>query len=58
MKTMYFSLVYPHLIYAVEVWGNSNITKLRLLQLIQNRLLGKIYRNCPVTNDHVHYNFF
>ena len=58
LKTMYFSLVYPHLIYAVEVWGNSNITKLRRLQLIQNRLLGKIYHNCPVTNDYVHYNFF
>ena len=57
LKTMYFSLVYPHLIYAVEVWGNSNITKLRRLQSIQNRLLGKIYHNCPVTNDHVHYNF-
>ena len=39
------------------MWGNSNITKLRRLQSIQNRLLGKIYHNCPVTNDHVHYNF-
>ena len=42
MKIMYSCLVYPHLTYAVEVWGNSNATQIKRLTSIKNKLIKKI----------------
>ena len=39
MKTLYYSLTYPHLLYAVEVWGSAVIERLLLLQKRIVRLL-------------------
>ena len=37
---MYF--IYPHIIYCVEVWGNSIKTKLGRLRYLQNKCLQLI----------------
>ena len=42
LRTMYFSLFYPHITYATEIWGNSNKTQLKRLRAIQNRLVAII----------------
>ena len=38
MKTLYYSLVYRHLLYAIEVWGSAGITLLNRLLVLQKRL--------------------
>ena len=39
MKTLYYSLIYPHLIYAVEVWGSADKTYLDRILLLQKRIV-------------------
>ena len=39
IKTLYYSLVYPHLIYGIEVWGSANDTHLNKLLILQKKLL-------------------
>ena len=39
MKTLYYSLVYPHLTYAIEVWGAAGITIPNRLLVLQQRIV-------------------
>ena len=39
MKTLYYSLAYPHLLYAVEVWGSADYTVIERLLLLQKRIV-------------------
>ena len=39
LKMLYHSLIYPHLIYCIEVWGNAADTYLDSLQKLQNRIV-------------------
>ena len=44
LRKLYMSIIYPHIIYCVEVWGNSSKTKLGRLRYLQNiclQLIGK-----------------
>ena len=38
IKTLYYSLVYPHLIYAIEVWGSANETHLNKILILQKKI--------------------
>ena len=42
MKTLYYSLVYPHLIYAIEVWGSADDTHLNKILISQKRIVRLI----------------
>ena len=42
MRTLYYSLAYPHLIYAIEIWGSADITHLNRLLMLQKRILRLI----------------
>ena len=42
MKTLYYSFVYPHLLYAIEVWGSADITHLNSLITLQKRVVRMI----------------
>ena len=42
MKTLYYSFVYPHLLYAIEVWGSADITHLNRLTNLQKRVVRMI----------------
>ena len=44
LVSLYYSLIYPHLIYCVEVWGCAHKTYLKPLQTLQNRIIRVI--NC------------
>ena len=48
LKKIYFSLVYPFLIYGVEVWGNSSRTLLGRLARMQNRCIRHVSRRFSV----------
>ena len=36
---LYYSLIYPHLIYGIEVWGSANISLIKRLLTLQKRAL-------------------
>jgi len=42
IKTLYYSLVYPHLIYAIEVWGSANETHLNKILILQKKIVRLI----------------
>ena len=42
LKTLYYSIVYPHLTYCVEVWGNASKTHLDSLFMMQKKVLRVI----------------
>ena len=39
MKTLYYSLVYPHLLYAIEVWGSADDIHLNKLLILQKKIV-------------------
>jgi len=51
VKQLYLSLVYPHLCYGVEVWGNSCKTELARLTKLQLRCVKLIDNRPPATNN-------
>ena len=42
MRILYYSLVYPHLLYAIEVWGSAGDTYLNKLLMLQKRIVRLI----------------
>ena len=42
LRNMYFTFIYPYLIYCVEIWGNTNETHLKPLIQIQKRSIRTI----------------
>ena len=42
LKMLYYSLVYPHLIYAIEVWGSADHSSLDRLLVLQKRIVRLI----------------
>ena len=39
LVTLYYSFIYPHLMYCVEAWGNSAVTYMDSLIKVQNRVV-------------------
>lgn len=48
-RGLYFSLVQSHLNYLIEIWGNTYITYLNDLQIIQNKVIKKLFNYNPDT---------
>ena len=48
-KNIYYSLLYSHLVYAIEVWGSACISEINKISVLQKRSLRIITRNdiCP-----------
>jgi hypothetical protein len=47
LLTLYYSIIYPHLIYCVEVWGNSSACHVNSLFRLQKKTI-KIIRSVPI----------
>ena len=45
MKNIYHSLFYSHLIYGIQVWGNACDTRIKAIQILQNRVVRLITYN-------------
>ena len=39
LKNIYYSLPYPHLVYAVQVWGSTCATEMNKILALQKRVL-------------------
>ena len=54
MKTLYYSLIYPHLLYAIEVLGSAGTSDINSLLVLQKRIIR------PLSNSdtrHSDYSF-
>ena len=40
---LYYSLIYPHITYCNLIWGNSPVSSMRTLSVIQNRFVRMLY---------------
>ena len=38
LQTLYYSIIYPHLIYAIEVWGSVDTTHTNHIIMLQKEL--------------------
>ena len=45
LKNIYYSLLYPHLVYAIEVWGSACATEINKILVLQKRALRIITYN-------------
>ena len=48
LRSLYYTLVYPHVIYAIEVWGSSSQTQLNRLRRLLDKCLKII---CEATRN-------
>ena len=51
IKQLYFSLVYPHILYGIEVWGKSSKTQLGRLMRIMDKCFKIINHLNSCTTD-------
>ena len=52
LKILYYSLVYPYLIYAVEVWGSADNTHLNKILILQKRIVRLMTFSEKKLNDY------
>ena len=45
LKNIYYSLLYSHLVYAIQVWGSACISEINKILVLQKRTLRIITRN-------------
>ena len=43
LKSIYYGIAYPHLIYCVMIWGNTTKIYLHKIQLLQNRIIDYVF---------------
>ena len=55
IKTLYYSLVYPYLIYAIEVWGSADETHLNRLLILQKKIVRLICFSDKRQDDYSFY---
>ena len=65
MKNLYYSLIYPHIMYCIPVWGRASVGGLKTVQRVQRRALKLVYGrdgyipdNCAVLNVDSMYAYF
>ena len=44
MKTLYYSLIHPHITYCLLAWGNANKNILKTNNILQKRAIRRIYQ--------------
>ena len=52
LKTLYYALIYPHLSYAIEVWGSADKSHLDKLLKLQKRIVRMITISDRRQDDH------
>ena len=51
MKSVYYSIIYPHLIYGIQVWGSAFDTDLHSLEIMQKKVVRMITFNDSFRNQ-------
>ena len=64
LKTLFYSLYYPHLIYGITIWGRSSVSNFNNVNRIHNRIckllktnLEPLDYNCIMSLDNIHMYF-
>ena len=55
LRQLYFSIVYPHLLYGILSWGCSSDNKLKALQIAQNKILRCLTFSSPDSHSNPLY---
>ena len=45
LRNVYYSIIYPHLIYGIQVWGSSFDTHLKCIEILQKKVVRMITHN-------------
>ena len=45
LMTLYYSIFYPHLIYSITVWGNSNKNNINVIKSLQRKAFKILFHN-------------
>ena len=51
---LYFTFIYPYLIYCIDIWGNTNDTHLNPIILFIKKVYGQYHLHITLTKHH-HY---
>ena len=53
LMTLYYSIFYPHIIFSITVWGNSNKNNINVIKSLQRRAFKIIfYNDLTLLNNH------
>lgn len=55
---LYYSFIYPHLLYGTNLYGNCDQASLKKLQVLQNKIIMCLFKNRPsdkVKNLYIKY---
>ena len=44
LKNLYYSLIYSHVVYAIQVWGSANLTEMNKILILQKKAVRMILR--------------
>jgi len=54
IRSLYFSLFYPHLVYGITVWGSASHTLLKRIETIQKRIVKLLpFNACPFLENNI-----
>ena len=60
-KALYYAMIYPHLIFAIELYGSATVNNLHKLQMLQNKFLRILQMQgirCPTNRLYEAYDTF
>ena len=57
LKTLYFAFVYPHILYGIEIYGNTYHTYLSRLEILNNKILRIVQKKPKRTHTIDLYKF-
>ena len=57
LKNVYYSLVYSHIVYAIEVWGSTSKTEMNKILILQKKAMRLMtYKDSyPITRVHYYH---
>jgi len=58
LKTLYFAFVYPHILYGIEIYGNTYHTYLSKLEILNNKILRIVQKKPKRTHTIDLYKFY
>ena len=45
LLSIYYSLVYQHIVMHIIIWGNTSVSNLNMIQIAQNKIIRSMYKN-------------
>ena len=56
LKMLYYAYAHPHILYGISLWGNASKAELNHIQVMQNKLIRKIWGYKTISTNEIYNN--